>query len=99
MSRPPVRRRLSPLARLVALPVHFYRYVISPLKPPTCRFQPTCSSYALEALAKHGAARGTWLTIRRVARCHPWGGSGYDPVPEPDAVRRHDGLKDERKDK
>ncbi len=78
-------RPKTPLARLAAAPIYFYRAVISPMKPPTCRFEPTCSSYALEALAKHGAVKGVWLTLRRVARCHPWGGSGYDPVPEPPA--------------
>jgi uncharacterized protein len=51
-------------------------------RPSPCRFQPTCSAYALDALATHGAARGTWLTARRLARCHPWGGHGWDPVPE-----------------
>jgi putative membrane protein insertion efficiency factor len=52
-------------------------------RPSPCRFDPTCSTYALDALEAHGAARGSWLTVRRVSRCHPWGGSGYDPVPEP----------------
>ena len=61
--------------------VTFYRGAISPLFPPSCRFTPTCSQYALEALRRHGPFRGTWLTIRRLLRCHPWGGSGYDPVP------------------
>ncbi len=61
--------------------VRFYQIVISPLKPPTCRFTPTCSSYALEALKRHGLFKGGMLAIRRIMRCHPWGGSGYDPVP------------------
>lgn len=61
--------------------VQFYRYCISPFTPPTCRFTPTCSQYAIEALRKHGPLKGLWLTLRRLARCHPWGGSGYDPVP------------------
>ena len=73
---------MSPLARLLALPVHFYRLVISPLLGSNCRFQPTCSAYALEALAKHGALRGGWLALRRILRCRPGGGSGYDPVRE-----------------
>ena len=68
-------------AWLLALPVHFYRRCISPMLPPSCRFVPTCSEYALEALRRHGAIRGTWLAMRRILRCHPWGGSGYDPVP------------------
>ncbi|MBE6208763.1 MAG: membrane protein insertion efficiency factor YidD [Rikenellaceae bacterium] len=61
--------------------VRFYQLCISPLTPPSCRFTPTCSQYALEALRKHGLFKGSWLTIRRILRCHPWGGSGYDPVP------------------
>ena len=69
------------LAWLLSLPVYFYRACISPMLPPCCRFTPTCSQYALEALKKHGAFKGTYLTIRRLLRCHPWGGSGYDPVP------------------
>ena len=75
---------MSPLARLIALPVHFYRLVISPLLGSNCRFQPTCSAYALEALARHGAFRGTWFAARRMLRCRPGGGSGYDPVPDRD---------------
>lgn len=69
------------LARLMSLPVHFYRACISPMLPPSCRFTPTCSEYAIEALRKHGPVKGSYLTIRRIMRCHPWGGSGYDPVP------------------
>jgi putative membrane protein insertion efficiency factor len=75
---------VTPLARLAALPVHAYRLLISPWLGANCRYQPTCSSYALEALEKHGAARGGWLALRRILRCHPGGGSGYDPVPGPD---------------
>jgi len=72
---------MSPLARLLALPVHAYRLFLSPWLGMNCRFQPTCSAYALEALEKHGAFYGGWLTLRRLLRCHPLGGSGYDPVP------------------
>lgn len=71
------------LARIAALPVHAYRLVLSPWLGLNCRFQPTCSAYALEALEKHGALRGGWLALRRILRCHPGGGSGHDPVPEP----------------
>lgn len=66
---------------ILALPIHFYRAAISPVLPRSCRFTPSCSQYALEALKKHGPFRGLWLTVRRIGRCHPWGGSGYDPVP------------------
>lgn len=59
----------------------FYQIVLSPLKPPSCRFTPTCSHYMIEALQKHGAFKGFWLGIKRIARCHPWGGFGHDPVP------------------
>lgn len=72
---------MSPLARLVALPVHAYRLLLSPWVGQSCRFHPTCSVYALEALERHGALRGGWLTLRRIARCHPFGGSGIDNVP------------------
>jgi uncharacterized protein len=68
---------------LLALPIRAYRVLISPLLPPSCRFLPTCSDYAIEALQRHGAGRGLALSLWRLARCHPWGGSGYDPVPEP----------------
>lgn len=69
--------------------VRFYQYFISPLTGPNCRYAPTCSEYAVEALEKHGALKGTWLTLRRLSRCHPLGGSGYDPVP--DASHNHCG--------
>ncbi len=62
--------------------IRFYRRWISPLLGPRCRFQPTCSAYAEEAIERHGTLRGSWLALRRVLRCHPWGGCGYDPVPE-----------------
>lgn len=61
--------------------VRFYQCCISPYTPPSCRFTPTCSQYAIEALRKHGPWKGLWLTIKRILRCNPWGGSGYDPVP------------------
>jgi putative membrane protein insertion efficiency factor len=61
--------------------VRIYQVVLSPLTPATCRFEPTCSSYAIEALKKHGLFKGGWLAMKRIASCHPWGKSGYDPVP------------------
>jgi hypothetical protein len=69
------------LGWLLMLPIRFYRKFISPLTPPSCRFTPTCSQYAIEAITKHGPFKGTWLAIKRVLRCRPGGGSGYDPVP------------------
>jgi putative membrane protein insertion efficiency factor len=74
-------RGLTAAARLLAMPIHVYRRWISPALPPACRFTPTCSAYALEALERHGALRGSWLAIRRIARCHPWHPGGDDPVP------------------
>ena len=71
---------------LIQLPfrvlIRGYQLLISPLLGPTCRYYPSCSAYALEALRVHGAIKGTWLAARRVARCHPWGGSGIDNVPD-----------------
>ncbi len=69
------------LARALIGLVRFYRRWVSPALPPACRFVPTCSAYAEEALSRYGAARGSWLALRRLSRCHPFGGSGYDPVP------------------
>jgi putative membrane protein insertion efficiency factor len=73
---------MSPLAFVFSLPVKAYRLVLSPWVGHGCRFQPTCSAYALEALEKHGGIKGGLLTIRRIGRCHPWGGSGIDNVPD-----------------
>lgn len=69
------------LTEVLSAPIIFYRRFVSPFTPPSCRFTPTCSQYALEALRKHGPFKGLYLTVRRILRCHPWGGSGYDPVP------------------
>ena len=66
---------------VVSAPIHLYRLLVSPLLGPACRFAPSCSAYALEAIAVHGPVRGPVLALRRLLRCHPWGGDGYDPVP------------------
>ena len=68
------------LIHLFTLPIHFYRRYISPLKPPSCRFTPTCSQYALDAYQHYGIFKGTWLTFTRILRCHPWHPGGHDPV-------------------
>jgi hypothetical protein len=77
------KRGLLPrlLGQLLILPIRFYQCAISPHLPSACRYTPTCSQYAVEAIRKHGPFKGTWLAIKRILRCHPWGGSGYDPVP------------------
>jgi uncharacterized protein len=62
--------------------VRFYQAAISPYTPSSCRYSPTCSHYAIEALQRHGLFKGGWLAIKRISSCHPWGGKGYDPVPE-----------------
>ena len=67
---------------LLSAPIRIYRAVLSPLLPASCRFTPSCSAYALEALEKHGAIKGGWLAFRRILRCHPWGRSGIDNVPD-----------------
>lgn len=72
---------MSPGAHVLAVFVKGYRLIVSPLLGSNCRFQPTCSTYALEALDKHGAIKGGWLAAKRIAKCHPWGGSGIDNVP------------------
>lgn len=69
------------LTRAVLAALRFYRQWISPLKPPSCRYSPTCSAYAMEAVARYGPWRGGWLAVRRILRCHPWARGGHDPVP------------------
>ncbi len=77
--------KVSGLKKIFIFPfillVQFYQAAISPFTPATCRFEPTCSSYTLQALEKHGLFKGGWLAIKRIFSCHPWGKSGYDPVP------------------
>lgn len=80
-------RRL--ISGILLLPIYFYRACISPLKPPTCRYTPTCSQYAIEAIRRHGPVLGLWLGIKRIGRCHPWGGYGYDPVPDTTRYNMH----------
>ena len=77
----PGRRRVSILARPLIFLIRLYQAGLSPLMGGHCRFMPTCSQYAIDALQMHGAIRGSWLTLRRLLRCHPLGGMGYDPVP------------------
>ncbi|HEY3145396.1 MAG TPA: membrane protein insertion efficiency factor YidD [Dongiaceae bacterium] len=69
------------LRAALTAPIRLYQWTISPLLGVNCRYAPSCSEYAIEAIATHGIARGGWFALRRVLRCHPWGGSGYDPVP------------------
>ncbi len=82
---------MTPAARLLALPVRAYRLFLSPWLGMDCRYQPTCSAFALDALERHGALNGGWLATRRLCSCHPWGGHGYDPVPgaDPEWDRDH----------
>ena len=76
---------MKTILRILSLPfialIKMYQWVISPLLGPKCRFTPTCSHYAAESLKKHVLLKGLWLSVKRISRCHPWGGSGYDPVP------------------
>jgi len=78
-------KTLQKISRLLAVPfliiVRGYQLLISPMFPSSCRYTPTCSSYTFEALTKYGLFKGGWLGIKRISRCHPWGGSGYDPLP------------------
>lgn len=70
------------VSNILILPIKFYQGAISPMFPAVCRYTPTCSEYAVQAIRMHGPLRGSYLAVRRILRCHPWGGSGYDPVPE-----------------
>ena len=76
---------MKKLLYILSLPfialIKVYQYTVSPLLGPKCRFTPTCSHYGIEALKKYGLIKGGWLTLKRIARCHPWGGHGYDPLP------------------
>ncbi|MEV7228406.1 membrane protein insertion efficiency factor YidD [Polymorphospora sp. 2-325] len=83
-------RRMTLGARMLAGPVIAYRRWISPALPARCRFYPSCSAYALQAVERHGALRGFLLAVRRLLRCHPFHPGGYDPVPEPGSRRRAD---------
>jgi len=75
-------KRSDPASLLLRALIRGYQLLISPILPPnSCRFLPTCSHYGMEAIERHGPLAGSWLTLRRLLRCHPWGGSGYDPVP------------------
>ena len=69
------------LAKLVIIFINIYRYAISPLNPPCCRYIPTCSEYAIESFKRYNLAKAVFLTIKRIGKCNPWGGSGFDPVP------------------
>ena len=69
------------ISLILIIPIKLYQILISPLLGPSCRFTPTCSQYAVEAIQKHGPIRGSWLAAKRISRCHPWGGCGHDPVP------------------
>jgi len=77
----------NPASALVRGLIVGYQYLLSPVLPGTCRYWPSCSHYALEAVGRFGVLKGGWLALGRILRCHPWGGSGYDPVPEPSAER------------
>lgn len=85
------------MRKVLQAPIHVYRRYISPLKPPTCRFYPTCSEYALQAIEKHGALRGSWLAVRRISRCHPFHPGGIDHVP-PTREERQAALDSEAPD-
>lgn len=82
------------MKRVAVFLLRLYQRLLSPFLPPSCRFQPTCSQYTIEAIQKKGTVRGIWLGLRRIARCHPWGGSGYDPVESEKDARNRAGAED-----
>jgi uncharacterized protein len=86
----PAAPHRSPLARLLVGALHGYQRWISPMRAPACRFTPSCSAYAVEAIGRHGAAYGAWLALRRLSRCHPYHRGGHDPVPQAVGRRRGD---------
>ncbi len=91
-SPPPFARALS--VRMLTGAIGAYQIAVSPLLAPSCRYWPSCSAYAIEALRAHGASRGTWLAVRRLCRCHPWARGGVDPVPPaPDGGFRHPNIE------
>jgi hypothetical protein len=73
---------MRPVMHMARAAIQAYRFALSPILPKVCRFEPTCSAYALEAMERHGVLRGGWLAAARIARCHPWGDCGFDPVPD-----------------
>ena len=81
LNRGPHFNMLRILSFILVIPIKLYQILISPLIGPNCRYHPTCSQYSIEAINKHGPFKGTWLAIKRISSCHPWGGSGHDPVP------------------
>lgn len=83
------------IKKLIIAVIRFYQYVISPWLGRNCRYTPSCSAYAIEALTLHGVFKGVWLSIKRISRCHPWGSSGYDPVPG--SKRMQENASDESK--
>ncbi|RFU21023.1 membrane protein insertion efficiency factor YidD [Geodermatophilus marinus] len=90
MSSPRGSSGRTPVRRSLLAAVRFYQRAVSPALPPRCRFAPTCSAYAVEALEVHGAARGTWLALRRLLKCAPWHPGGFDPVPPARTDRDHE---------
>ncbi len=80
------------VVKLLIAPIRLYQWVISPWLGPHCRFQPTCSHYAVMAIKEHGPARGIWLSLRRISKCHPWHQGGCDPVPQKLTYKQKDGL-------
>lgn len=80
-NRADTRKWQRAIRKTALIPVYFYRWCISPLFPASCRYTPTCSAYMVEAVLKYGILKGGWMGLKRIARCHPWGGNGYDPVP------------------
>ena len=91
--RAPANLRLGPLSTVLVAAVKLYR-ALPRSRPPSCRFDPTCSQYALDAVRSRGALRGGWLAVRRICRCHPWGGWGYDPVPQMSGPARRGPSRD-----